>query len=134
MNKLAKLEGLWQGISLSQYHGFHPLEIEGDSQILINISSQLLQGAHANKIAKSWRLEARLALIEQMLNTNRAILFKHVKWEGNKVADLLANIGVNNDHTLLVGSQNIIHEYGQLQECNNLVQSNMDLPDAGANL
>lgn len=133
-NNSAELEGMRQGLSLSHIHGFHPLEIEGDSQILINMANQLLQGAHANKVANSWRLEARLGLIEQWLNTNRALLFKHVKRDGNKVAELLANMGVDSEHTLLVGSLNIIHDYAQLQECNTLVQNDVDFPDAGVQL
>lgn len=37
-----------------------------------------------------------------------AIIFSHVKREGNKVADLLANIGVDAENTLLIGTIDII--------------------------
>lgn len=59
----AKLEGLWYGLCLAQQHGFLPTIIEGDSQILINIANQILQGTLAHKVA-CWRLVARLELIE----------------------------------------------------------------------
>lgn len=107
-NNSAELEGLWQGLLIAQHHGFQPLEIEGDSQILINMGKQLLNGAHADKISNSWRLEAKLEAIETILNANRAIIFKHVRWESNKVVDLLANLGVENRHSLLTGALDII--------------------------
>ena len=56
-NNSAELEGLWQGLLLSQHYGFHPLEVEGDSQILIGMANQLLNGTRAHKTANSWRLE-----------------------------------------------------------------------------
>eukprot|EP00253_Pinus_taeda_P025694 PITA_25694 len=63
-NNSTELEGLWQGPLLSRNHSFHPLEVEGDSQILINMAKHLLNGSHAKKIATSWRLEARLEAME----------------------------------------------------------------------
>ena len=95
------------------------------------MANQLLHEAHANKVANSWRLEARLELIEQWLKTNRALLFKHVKKDGNKVADLLANMGVDSEKNILVGSLDIIHDHDKKQECNTLVQKDADLPDVG---
>jgi len=41
-NNSTELEGLWQGLLLTQLHGFSPLIIEGDSQILINMVNQFL--------------------------------------------------------------------------------------------
>lgn len=64
MNNSAELEGLWQGLFLDQQHGFFPLVIKGDSQILINIANQILQGTPAHKVASSWRLSACLELIK----------------------------------------------------------------------
>jgi len=37
-NNSTELEGLWQGLLLAQHHGFFPLVIEGDCQILINMA------------------------------------------------------------------------------------------------
>jgi len=99
--------------------------------LLINMAKQLLNGSHARKIATSWRLEARLEAIEQALLNNRAIIFNHVKREGNKVANLLANVGVENEHTLLTGTLDIIPNHDQVQECNLLVQRDAAPPDAG---
>lgn len=92
-NNSTELEGLWQGLLLAQHHGFFPLVIEGDCQILINMAKQILQGTPTDKVVNSQRLVERLELIEQWLITNRTITFKHIRREGNKVVDLLANLG-----------------------------------------
>jgi len=93
------------------------LEIEGDSQILINSAKQLFNGAHANKVSTSWRLEARLEDIENHLNTNRAIIFNHVKRECKKVEDLLANMGFDSRHPLQTGTLGILQNDEQKKEC-----------------
>lgn len=96
-NNSAELEGLWQGLILSRQNNFSPLEVEGDSQILINIDKHLLNGSHAKKIAMSWRLEERLEALEQELSNNKAITFNYTRREGNKVAYFRANIGVESE-------------------------------------
>jgi len=93
-NNSAELEGLWKGLLLPGKLSLQPLIVEGDSQILINMATRIQNGSQARKVASSWRLEARLNAIEQELRKNRAISFNHIRREGNKVADLLANIGV----------------------------------------
>lgn len=87
--------------------------MEGDSQILINMAKHLLNGSHAKKIATSWRLEARLEAMEQELLSNKAITFNHIRREGNKVVDFMANIGVENEHTLQTGTPNILKNHEQ---------------------
>lgn len=130
-NNSAKTEGLWRGLLLARTHNYHPLEVEGDSQLLINMVKQLHNGSHASKIAMSWRLEARLESIELELLNNRSIIFSNVKRDGKKVADILANVGVESNHALLTGSINIIPNNDKIQECNQLVQEEATPPDAG---
>eukprot|EP00253_Pinus_taeda_P035953 PITA_35953 len=59
-NNSAKMEGLWQGLTLAWNLNLQPLVVEGDSQILIHMAKRLQNGSQASKIATSWRLEARL--------------------------------------------------------------------------
>ena len=68
--------------------------------------------------------------IEQSLHTNRAIIFNHVKQEGNKVFDLLANLGVETGHTLLTGALDTIQNHDQNQKCKILDQRDAALPNA----
>ena len=53
-----------QGLFLTQYHNFYPLEIEGDSQILIDMATRLQAGSFATKLAKSWRLALCINLLK----------------------------------------------------------------------
>eukprot|EP00253_Pinus_taeda_P001915 PITA_01915 len=113
-NNSAELEGLWQGLLQAGNLNFQPIIVEGDSQILINMATRLQNGSNARKIALSWRLEARLNALAKKLSNFNAISFSHTKREGNKVADLLANIGTENAHSLLSGDTNIISNRQQL--------------------
>lgn len=130
-NNSAELEGLWQGLCLAQIHNYFPIEIEGDSQILINMVNQLLMGFSSSKVADSWRLMARLDLIADWLQQHRAISFKHVKRFGNKVANLLANKGVTSSQILTVGPLTILNDNNLIQECTNLVHEDNKPPDVG---
>ncbi len=89
------MEGLWKGICLADQHNFYPLEVEGDSLILINAAIRIQAGTTAAKIASSWRLLSRLETLEERLRRPNNILFKHVRRTANRVADRLANQGVN---------------------------------------
>jgi len=58
--------------------------------------------------------------------------FIHVKRENNRVANILANIGVEHDQVLKFGKINILHDQAQLQACTNLVHKEALPPDVGA--
>lgn len=64
-NNSAELEGLWQDLTLAQDNRFFPLIIEGDSQIIINMATKLMQGTPTRKISNSWRMAHRLELLRQ---------------------------------------------------------------------
>jgi len=130
-NNSAEIKGLWQGLLLARNLNLQPLIVEGDSQILINMAKRLQNGSQAKKITNSWRLAARLEAIEQALRSNRAISFSHTKREGNKVTDLVANIGAIYDHNLITGTSTIITDNAQAREFEKLVQSDAASPDVG---
>lgn len=130
-NNSAELEGLWQGLLLADQLNLQPLIVEGDSQLLINIATHLQNGSQARKIAPSWRLEARLNIMEQFLRNKKAISFNHTRREGNKIADLLANVGVENNQVIRSGSMAIIQNQQQAQELNCLIQKDAGHSDAG---
>ena len=81
-------------MNLAHQHNFHPIIIEGDFQILIQMVTQIQLGTTASRVATSWRLAASLELTEKWMKNRRATSFIHVKRENNKVADILENIGV----------------------------------------
>eukprot|EP00253_Pinus_taeda_P034383 PITA_34383 len=103
-NNVAELEGLWQGLNIAQKDNFFPLIVEGDSQILINMAIKIQQGTEAQKISTSWRMVARLELLQSWIRDNKAATFNHIRREGNKLADFLANIGAERGKNHFEGS------------------------------
>eukprot|EP00253_Pinus_taeda_P022503 PITA_22503 len=103
-NNSAELEGLWKGLLIAQERNLFPIIVEGDSQILIQMATKILQGSPSSKVCNSWRMAQRLLHMERWISGNRAISFTHVRRDGNKVADLLANVGVDCGRPLLTGA------------------------------
>lgn len=95
--------------------------------------TQIQLGSTTSKVAKSWRLVARIELIEQWMKNRRATTFIHVKRDKKKVGDLLANIGVEQDQVLHSGTIDILNDQSQLQYCIDLVHKDTHLPNAGDN-
>lgn len=94
-NSAAELEGLWKGICIAEINNFFPLEVEGDSQVLIEVAIWIQSGSSVEKIASSWWLLSRLEQIEEWFRALRSITFKHIQRITNKVADRLENQGAN---------------------------------------
>ena len=130
-NNAAELEGLWTGLSIAENQNFFPLDIEGDSQILIEATIIIQSGTSAAKIASSWRLLGRLEQIEDWLKTPRSINFRHVRRTANKVADRLANQGVNQQIPFYSGPLNSSNDLQLQRYCTLLVQHDLSIPDAG---
>ena len=124
------MEGLWQGLNLTHLYNLSPIIVEGDSQILINIANQLLHGTRSEKVATSWRMASRLYNLSRWLDNNQAISFVHTKREGNKIVDLLANLGVDSTDSLIHGPLHIIHDRDTLQNYIKQVQTDQNSPDA----
>jgi len=78
-----------------EIENFFPLEVEGDSKILIEAAIQIHSSTSAAKIASSWRLLSRLEQIEEWLRASHSTTFKHIRRTTNKVADRPANQGID---------------------------------------
>jgi len=81
-------------------------------------------------------LATRLELLKQGLTNHQAISFKHIRREGNKLADFLANIGVESGREFFEGSISSMVSENQLSIFKTIVTSDMQLqenshPDAG---
>ena len=92
----------------------------------------LLTGSAVAKISNCWCLAARLDLMETWLKSHNAMSFSHIRRDGNKVADFVANMGVESSNTFIHGPLNIINEEAKLQECNTLLQQDAIVPDVVA--
>ena len=115
---------------------FFPLIIEGDSQIIINMVTKLMQGSPIHKVSNCWRMAQRLELIDRWLSQHQAISFRHTRREGNKLADFLANLGVETGVGFFAGTISSIASEDQLSEFHKIViqdelQENDTHPDVG---
>ena len=94
---MAELEGLINGLIWAKQTGKLPLVVEGDSQIIINNARKLQAASLTSQVSKNWRWESRLSILRQILAGEEALLLTHVKREGNRVADAMANTGVESE-------------------------------------
>lgn len=88
------------------------------------------------KVSSSWRLATRLEKFQQWLQRNNDISFKHIRREGNKLADFLANLGVNRGEDFFAGSWQETASDSETDTFKNIISSDMqnkdeDHPDAG---
>jgi len=81
-------------------------------------------------------MATRLEMLKQWLTNHQAITFKHIRREGNKLADFLANLGVDSGKEFFEGSISSIVSGNQLSNFKTIVTNDMQLkegshPDAG---
>jgi len=130
-NNSAELEGLLHGLQLAKEKGWFPLIIEGDSRIILRMAIKIQAGKPATKVAKSWRLEGRLERLGEMLKSSEACTWSHIRRNGNKVADRLANLGVEAKAPFWHGPLGNL-PIGEAQAtCRRLIEKDRGNPDAG---
>ncbi|XP_059070960.1 uncharacterized protein LOC131862049 [Cryptomeria japonica] len=86
-NNEVEAMALARGLRFCVDNGFTSMEVEGDSQIIIN--------AIKNNLTPNWKLRCYLADITMHLNQFQNYTIFHAFHEENKVADYLANVGVS---------------------------------------
>jgi len=92
-NNEAELWAIHQGLRISIRNGYKNLEIEGDSQIVIEIMKKLNNGKSWERITNSWRTARIVQEIAELIKRMDYKSFNHVRRNGNRAADLLANWG-----------------------------------------
>ena len=70
--------------------------VEADSKITINSVKRINCGTRPKKVFNRWKLIMVYQRIHVHLQGLRTVSFNHVRRSANKLADLLANQGVNN--------------------------------------
>jgi ribonuclease HI len=71
------------------------MKIEGDSQVIIQLISKILNGKPLGRISPSWRLAGLLEDFGEFIHPNLILIPSHIKRDANKVADYLANSGID---------------------------------------
>ena len=69
-------------------------------------------------------------MLKQRIRMDTAIYFHHVRHSAKKVADLLANKGVNHSSPIWVGPLSSVNDEALIQGCTQLVHNDNDPPDA----
>ncbi|GLJ21646.1 hypothetical protein SUGI_0403140 [Cryptomeria japonica] len=87
INNEVEIRALEAGLLLCKEKGLSNVQIEGDSHIIIN---KVTIGRLLN-----WKLAKWLPHIRSLLQAIKPYEISHIHKEGNRVADLLANLGVN---------------------------------------
>ena len=82
-NNATKLEGLLYRINL----------VKGDSKVIIQMEKKFQNGQLVSMVVEIWRLLYKMEKLESMLNKPHTWTFFHVKSDGNKDANHLANVG-----------------------------------------
>lgn len=119
------MEGLWRGLNLAYIQRLTPLIVEGDSQIIINMISNTQQGKEVQNVSNSWRLATRLETLQTWLRNHNAISFKHIRREGNKLADFLANLGVVKGEEFFEGSLQGFASDSEINTFKNILTNDM---------
>jgi len=130
-NNSAELEGLLHGIQLAQDKSWSPLVVEGDSKIILRMAEKVQSGQPAQKVSNSWRLEGRIEQLGGMLKESDACTWSHVRRNGNKVADRLANLGVEAKIPFWNGLLGNLPNREAQEACTKLVVQDRGNPDAG---
>ncbi|GLJ46384.1 hypothetical protein SUGI_0977580 [Cryptomeria japonica] len=86
-NNEEEIRALVAGLVLCKEKGLTNVQIEGDSQIIIN-------GVTTGRLL-NWKLAKWLPCIRSLLQVIKPYEISNIHREGNRVAEFLANLGVN---------------------------------------
>lgn len=62
-NNVAELRGLLEGFSMAIRHGWLPLILEGDSQVILQMATKLLYGKLVSKVVDNWKMNHSLEML-----------------------------------------------------------------------
>ena len=128
-NNVAEITSLLKGLQVAVQHHFLRLIIEGDSQVIIQLILKILHGQSLGRISPSWRLSGLLEDFEGFIRPNLTLIPVHVKREANKVADHLANTGIDSKADLIYWQANVPDETVLSMRCRDLASRDFPAPD-----
>lgn len=94
-NNVAELKGLHVGLAMEAFHWWFRIILEGDSQLILQMTTKLLHGKLVNKVADNWRMAHNLEKLRALLRDHFKVHTHHVKRKANILADVLENYGVS---------------------------------------
>jgi hypothetical protein len=78
------------------------LIIEGDSKIIIDLATKILNGRDPRKITPNWHLLGPLHSFQALLKPSLTLTPSHIRQSANKVAEKQANSGVDSMQQIIV--------------------------------
>ena len=80
---------------MASQHGWLPIIVEGDSQIILQMATKLLHGKLMSKVVDNWKMAHSLDQLRGLLWAHSEVQIHHVKRKANKLANLVVNYGVS---------------------------------------
>jgi ribonuclease HI len=128
-NNSTEIWGLIKGVQLALDHNLTCLIIEGDSKVIIELASKILNGRNLEKITPSWRLLGPLHSFQSLLRPSLTITTSHIRHDANKVADRLANVGVDLMQQITLTNSSRSRNSTLWTHCTELAQRDYPHPD-----
>ena len=76
-------------------------------------------------MSTSWRMASRVDELRGMIHAHPAISFSHVRHDANKVADLLANVGVEGELAFQWGPLESFGDHAWVHNCRQLAAQDL---------
>jgi ribonuclease HI len=128
-NNVAELTSLLQDLRHALTLASHKIILDGDSQIFIQLITNILHGGNPQKISPSWRLAGLLEDFKGLLGHNISIIPSHVKREANGVVDYLANEGVQRETEQIIWDARSTRAFDLSNHCQLLANKDFPSPD-----
>eukprot|EP00253_Pinus_taeda_P015299 PITA_15299 len=125
-NNEAKLWAVHQGLQIVIHNGYRNLVIEGDSQMVIETLKKLSNGRNWEQVTSSWRTTGIVQDIAELLKGVDYKIFSHVKRNGNRAADFLANWGCKGRTGKIDSMWRTIQVNGEWKELDNIINHDHD--------
>jgi ribonuclease HI len=120
-NNVAELSSLVKGLQMAVQNQHSRLIFEGDSQVIIQLATRILNGQPPWRTSPSWRLLGLLEDFKDLINPNLILIPSHVRREANKVADHLANKGIDAKADLIYWQANYLQRLNSLTSAETLL-------------
>ena len=125
-NNEAELWAVHQGLRIAIRNGYRNLEIEGDSQMKIEILKKLNNGKNWEQVTNSWRTAGIIQEIAKLLKGVEYKIFNDVKRNGNRAVDFLANWGCKGRDGKFNSQWRTVHPSGESEELANIINDDHD--------
>jgi hypothetical protein len=120
---------LIRGVQLALDHNLTYLVIKGDSKVIIEPASKILNGRSLERITPGWHLLGPLHSFQSLLKPSLTIITSHMRRDANRVADRLANARVDLTQQIILTNSKRPQTSTIWTHCKELAQRDYPHPD-----